>query len=175
MLDMVTRDDAIFIMSVFRFEVYGRIGGFDETLHHSEDFHFWFRAAAAGFKFAANPAPLGWYRRHEGSASSDETAMFRGMTHVFRECRRLCEASRPRETAAIDRRIVHFEQQYVKWRAKRAMLEGNFSAATGCLQEWHRLRGGVRLQLVVILWRLCPHAVLWAYRLRRTGLHCRGW
>jgi GT2 family glycosyltransferase len=173
MFDMIVHDDAIFIMSVFRREIPERIGGFDEALHHNEDYHFWLRAAAAGFKFVANPAPLGWYRRHSGSASSDEAAMLRGIVHVLRECRALCDASRARETAAIDRQIARFEQEYVKSRAKRAILDGNFHTATTYLEEWHRMRGGVRLQLMVTLSRVCPHIILWAYQLRLGRLRRR--
>jgi glycosyltransferase involved in cell wall biosynthesis len=174
LLEMVSRDDAICIMSVFRREVYERIGGFDERGRYSEDFHFWFRAAAAGFRFVANPTPLGWYRRWEGSATSNEAGMLQGMIHVFRECRGLCEGIRPREMAAIDRQIARFQEQYVKCRAKRAMLEGDVVAAPALLDEWRRLRGGLRLHFIVLLWRLCPFVLLWAYRVKQASRAHRG-
>src|SRR5262245_60474543 len=54
LLDIIRTEDSVCIMSVFRREVYDRIGGFDETLTHNEDYDFWIRAAHAGFGFLTN-------------------------------------------------------------------------------------------------------------------------
>ena len=58
---------SVFIMSVFHRRVFDTIGGFDELLRTNEDFDFWLRAALAGFTFARNDEPLGYYRRRDDS------------------------------------------------------------------------------------------------------------
>ena len=45
-------------MTVFRRRVWETIGEFDERLATNEDYDYWIRAAARGFRFARNPRPL---------------------------------------------------------------------------------------------------------------------
>src|SRR4029077_7147341 len=77
LLDLVRADDSMCILSVFRRRVADTIGGFDPVLQGSEDYDFWLRAAAAGFRIGFNRTPLGYYRRRPNSVSADVTAMLR--------------------------------------------------------------------------------------------------
>src|SRR4051812_5827779 len=85
LVEILRDETAVFIMSVFRREVYERIGGFDETFRTNEDYDYWIRAALAGFPFARNPRPLGLYRRHANSLSASEVRMITGILRVFRK------------------------------------------------------------------------------------------
>ena len=89
LIDMLEHEDAVCIMSVLRRGVYETIGGFDETMAHSEDYDYWIRAALAGFRFVQNPVPLAHYRRRADSASSDEIRDAAG------DHRRSCAARAP--------------------------------------------------------------------------------
>src|SRR4029079_11042109 len=62
LLDMIVREDAIHIFSVFRRAVFDRAGGFDKDFTGNEDYHFWLKAAAAGCRFIADFTPRGYYR-----------------------------------------------------------------------------------------------------------------
>ncbi|CAN5783385.1 hypothetical protein BH24ACI5_BH24ACI5_03140 [soil metagenome] len=81
---ILTDEEAVFIMSVFRRRVMESIGGFSPTLKTNEDFDFWLRAAHAGFRFARNSTPLGWYRVRPDSLSANEVRMLRGAVRVLR-------------------------------------------------------------------------------------------
>jgi glycosyltransferase involved in cell wall biosynthesis len=169
LLDMIENEDVIFIMSVFRRTVYDRIGGFDETRRHNEDYQFWLRAATAGFRFVANPAPLATYRRHEDSASANEPAMLAGIVQVLDELRGTCDPHGA-ECAAIDRQVTRFKQEYLASTGKRALLAGEFPAAADCFQQLYRSRGGARLAALSAITRWCPRFVRQAYQVRLAHL-----
>ena len=80
---ILTDEEAVFIMSVFRREVFERIGGFSPEFRTNEDFDYWLRAAHAGFRFRRNSTPLGWYRVREESLSADTVRMLRGALLVL--------------------------------------------------------------------------------------------
>ena len=67
---IISDEQAVYVMTMFRRRVVDAIGGFDGTLRTNEDFDFWFRAALAGYGFARNSEPLTWYRRRRGAASA---------------------------------------------------------------------------------------------------------
>jgi hypothetical protein len=91
---IIADETAIFIMTVFRRRVVDAIGGFDESFRTNEDYDYWLRAAAAGFRFARNDRPLGRYRRRDDSLSASEVRMLQGILHVYRKIRALV-AGRP--------------------------------------------------------------------------------
>lgn len=54
--------------SLFKKEMWKKLGGYDETLRHGlEDYQFWLRAVMAGYKVAVVPFPLFFYRIHSDS------------------------------------------------------------------------------------------------------------
>jgi glycosyltransferase involved in cell wall biosynthesis len=72
--------------TVIRREVYEKIGRYDEApeIQHAEDWDYWLRALAAGFRFHFTPDELCLYREHSGAATSN----FLRMSNVCAECLR---------------------------------------------------------------------------------------
>ncbi len=166
LVDMLEREDVVFIMSVFERRIFETIGGFDERLHRSEDYDFWLRAAAVGYRFIANPRPLGCYRRRAGSASTDEAAMLAGVVDVLGRVETLCGPGRVVERAAAERRRRHFEHRYLLATGKAALLKGRFARAASCFRELRRIHPTMRLAVLAAVARLAPGLLRWAYRVK---------
>jgi hypothetical protein len=157
---------AVFIMSVFRRQVYETVGGFDESLRTNEDYDYWLRAALAGFRFARNDQPLAYYRRRDDSLSASELRMLRGILTVYRN-RRADLAGRLHERGLLDRQIARFEAELSAAEARTAIEHGDFAAAGIHLAALQRSRGGALLGLARLMARWAPALLSKAYQLRR--------
>ena len=151
---MLEDETAVFIMSVFRREVYETIGGFDESLRTNEDYDYWLRAACRGFRFHRNDRPLGRYRRRDDSLSADEARMLRGIVRVLDKTRPAL-ARRPRELAILERRTAEFSQRRRVVEARLALECGNVRAALMHLAAlplggWRRLMAGWARRLAAL-------------------------
>ena len=111
--DIIERENAVCIMSVFRREVFETIGGFDPLFTGNEDYEFWIRAALAGFPILQNRQPLGAYRRRDSSLSSDEVRMLKGILRVLKEADARC-TSLPAARAAARRQIRRFQKELTR-------------------------------------------------------------
>ncbi len=172
-VDMIEHEDAVFIMSVFRREVYESIGGFNERLHRSEDYEFWLRAAAAGVAFLTHPVPLGRYRRLPGSMSSNELAMFEAIMEVLRAARGFRHRARAEELGAIDRQLEKLGVAYLLTKGKAALLRKDFVEARSHFWELYRRGGGVAFAAASVGLHVAPTAVLGAYRARLQALEAK--
>jgi teichuronic acid biosynthesis glycosyltransferase TuaG len=110
--DILSAEDSVCIMSMFRRQVFETIGGFDSRWRASEDYHFWVRAAHAGFVVIRNARPLAFYRRRPDSESSNDRRMLRGIIPMFKEIEQLC-ADRPVERAEVRRQIAAFRRRLI--------------------------------------------------------------
>ncbi|MEQ1726985.1 MAG: glycosyltransferase [Vicinamibacterales bacterium] len=173
-IDMIEHEDAVFIMSVFRREVYDAIGGFNERLHRSEDYEFWLRAAAADVTFLTHPVPLGRYRRSAGSLSANEAAMFESIMQVLRNARGFRHRARADELGAIDRQLDRLAADYLLTKGKAALLRKDFVEARSHFWELYRRGRGVSFAAASVVLRVAPQAVLRAYRARLQTLEGRG-
>ncbi|MBS1817919.1 MAG: glycosyltransferase [Acidobacteria bacterium] len=142
-LDLVTHEDSVFIMALFRRAVYERIGGFNERLYRSEDYDFWLRAAAADLRIVTHPEPLGWYRRRPDSASADQAAMFASIKDVLVRARSFRHTPRADELAAIDRKLDQLASESLLHSAKRALLRRRYSEARCHFWELYRRGKGL--------------------------------
>jgi glycosyltransferase involved in cell wall biosynthesis len=165
-LDMLEREDSVFIMSVFRREVYETIGGLNEALFRSEDYEFWLRAAATGFRFVSCPEPLGRYRRRPDSASANQSAMLETILTVLRSARGFRKRARADELAAIDRQVERFTSEWILSKGKAALLRRDFTEARGNFRELYRRGAGLQFALVAAGLAVAPTAVLKAYQAR---------
>jgi hypothetical protein len=165
LLEIIEREDAVCIMSVFRRDVFETIGGFDPALQHNEDYDFWLRAAAAGCVFVQTPTPVGLYRRRPDSKSADESTALEGILLVLEKARIFC-ADRPAELAAINRQIARFEQRDLVVKGKMALRRGEFPAAAECFRRLHERRPGLRGALLARGSRYAPSLLFWIDRLR---------
>jgi glycosyltransferase involved in cell wall biosynthesis/2-polyprenyl-3-methyl-5-hydroxy-6-metoxy-1,4-benzoquinol methylase len=165
LLNILERENSVFIMSVFRRAVIERIVGFDETLPLNEDYDFWIRAAHAGFTFIHNPVPLGHYRRRPDSISANEIQMVTGIMHVFRQAGELC-ADRPRELAAIRKQLARFEEERLLASAKANLVHWNFAAAAVDFNSLFDVRRDFSSAVIARMSRYAPGILLWAYRMK---------
>ena len=167
LLEMIEREDAVCIMSVFRREVVDAVGGLDEALRSNEDYDFWLRAAAAGFGVLQTAEPLGFYRRRPDSMSADELAMLNGITFVLTKARVAC-ADRPAELAAVNRQLHRFDCERLAVVAKAALRRGDFAAASAHFKTLHERKGGFGFGLLSAASRFAPQSLSWLDRTRRA-------
>ena len=158
---------SVFIMSVFRRRVYNVVGPFDESMRTNEDYDFWLRAAVAGFRFARNDTPLGYYRVRLDSLSADDLRMLRGILHVYTKFRPRI-ADRPYELAILDSQIDRFETEWLTAEARVALETSDFQAAREHLGALHARRGGALLAIATVLARWAPGLLARAYGLKRA-------
>jgi glycosyltransferase involved in cell wall biosynthesis len=160
-------ETAVFIMSIFRRRVYETIGGFDEFLRTNEDYDFWLRAAAAGFRFYRNDEPLGHYRQRDDSLSASELRMVRGILCVYQRLRpKLLD--RPAELAILDTQLSRFETERLAGEARMAIESGDFAAAGHHLAALHDRRGGAVVGVARLMARWAPGLLSKAYSMRRA-------
>jgi glycosyltransferase involved in cell wall biosynthesis len=166
---ILTDEEAVFIMTVFRRVVYERLGGFDEALRTNEDYDYWLRAAAAGFVFARNDRPLGRYRRGGATLSANDVRMLRGILRVFKKLRpSLLE--RPSDLAVIDRQVERFETELLAAEARAAIESGDHAMAAQRLKALRERRPGAALTIAETLARWAPVLLPMFYRARRALL-----
>ena len=160
LLDILQQEDSICIMSVFRRSVFDTIGGFDPKWKGNEDYHFWVRAALAGFQFVRNAKPLGFYRRRPDSESADERRMLHGAIGVFREIEMMCEG-RPLERAAARDQIAAFRKRLMLWELRDSFRRHR---VLNLLQPAPR---SLLLRALRAISRVWVTPLLWASELRR--------
>jgi glycosyltransferase involved in cell wall biosynthesis len=162
-------EQAIFVMSVMRRRVYETIGPFDEQLRTNEDYDYWLRAAAAGFKCCRNDRPLAHYRRRDDSLSANEVRMLRGILRVYDKTRPLL-AGRPRELEILERQCARFEAERLAAEARAAIESHDYRAAADCLSELYVRRGSAKIGVATLLARFAPALLSFVYHLRRSRL-----
>jgi glycosyltransferase involved in cell wall biosynthesis len=169
LLTILADEEAIFIMSVMRRRVYETIGGFDESLRTNEDYHYWLRAAVAGFTFARNDRPLAHYRRRDDSLSANEVRMLRGILCVYDRVRPQL-AHRPVERAILEQQYARFDAERLAAEARAAIEARDDQAAAHCLAKLYDRRGSVTIGLAMLMARFAPGLLSFAYRVRRARL-----
>lgn len=165
--DLILEENAVCIMSVFRREVFERIGGFDPRFNGNEDYEFWLRAANAGFGIIQNLRPLGYYRRRSGSVSSDEARTIEGIIRVLESV-----SSRhgpiERERGVIEYKLAQLREELVRARLRASLSRRDAKNAAVLLKDLSTLRGSVCLGVAAAITRLWPDLLLRAYGWRRA-------
>jgi GT2 family glycosyltransferase len=115
--DILADDSLHFIMAVFRREVIEAVGGFNPAFLTGEEYEMWLRAGLAGFTFARNPEPLGWYTCRPDSLSSSDTRMLEGAVRVLDHTRPLLPDGSP-ERAILDRSRARYDADLAAARAR---------------------------------------------------------
>ena len=77
-LAMIERN-IVSVLAVFPVAMWREVGGFDESMRHSEDYDFWARALFQGWEIVFQTDPQAIYRRTEGSASRASQRMWDGL------------------------------------------------------------------------------------------------
>lgn len=172
LMDLIENEQSVCIFSVFHRRVFEGVGRFDRSMSGNEDYDYWLRAAAYGFRIAFNATPLGWYRRRPDSLSANEANMLAGVQRPLRKLReRIAPGSL--ESLAIDKKLTLFEERRLVALAKAAVLDGEFSASREHLEALYRLTGRLSYRFIALLANEVPALLGWAYalkRVRRTGV-----
>jgi glycosyltransferase involved in cell wall biosynthesis len=166
-LTVLIQDEcSVFIMTVFRREVFETIGGFDETQWTSEDYDFWLRAALAGFIFRRNPRPLGRYRVRGDSLSRNRGRMIRGILQTLTKARPHClEGTDLR--SVLDTQMKRWEAELLLEEGKDALERGDVADAARRLRALRAIGGGTLVGLTAWLAEYVPPAAMLAYRARK--------
>ena len=82
-IDKLPLTDTVGACFLYRRAVHDALGGYDEDLFLVEDYDFWLRAAAAGFRYAFIDRSLYFYRVHEGSLTTRRSAQIH---HALERC-----------------------------------------------------------------------------------------
>jgi glycosyltransferase involved in cell wall biosynthesis len=169
---IITDEQAVFIMSVFRRRVYDTIGGFDDSMRSNEDYDYWLRAATAGFRFVRNDRPLGHYRRRDDSLSASEVRMVRGILRVYNKLRPAL-ADRPEELALVDAQIERFATQRLVAEARAALETGDMAVAGEHLAALYDRTGRTAILMARLMARWTPGLLSTAFQMRRARLALR--
>lgn len=161
--DLLADDSLHFIMAVFRREVVDRVHGFDPRFLTNEEYEMWLRAGLAGFTFARNPEPLGWYTCRPDSLSSSEVRMLEGALRVLAHARPSLTPDSP-ERSALDRSAARYETELATARVRDSLSRRDPSEARKYLAALHERRGGWLLALAARL----PRATVALYRVRQA-------
>ena len=164
--EILADETSLFIMAVFRREVIDHVGGFDPALLTNEEYEMWIRAALAGFAFARNPQPLGWYSCRAGSLSSIDTRMLSGILRVFAKTRPALAPGSP-ERVILERQVERFEAELAAAETRNAFARGDGRAAARHLAALRRHRAGWVLGAAQGLVDHMPSAALAAFRMRQ--------
>lgn len=162
-------EEAVFIMSVFHRSVYQTVGDFDERLRSNEDYDYWLRTAASGFRFARNDRPLGDYRRRDDSLSASDVRMLGGLLAVYRKLRPAL-IDRTEELAILDAQVARFETELLAAEARAAIDAGNRRAAVDRLRALKSRRPTVAIAIAAAVARCAPPLLPVLYRWNRARL-----
>jgi len=161
--DLLANDNLHFIMALFRRSAVDTVGGFSPMFVTNEDYEMWLRAALAGFTFARNSEPLGWYRCRPDSLSASEVRMLQGVLRVLEHTRpKLEESSREREL--LDRAAARYEARLAVAETHQTLANGDERAVRRQLTALYKRRGGWLLGLAARL----PRAAIAAYGIREA-------
>jgi glycosyltransferase involved in cell wall biosynthesis len=161
---IISDEEAVFVMTVFRRRVYETIGGFDESVKCNEDFDYWLRASLAGFRFARNAEPLAWYRRRDDSLSADAIRMLSGAVRICKRARALC-AERP-ERDLLEQQIAYYETELDAATVRHALGTGDMPAAAAALTALHVRRPSLRTAVARLLARRAAPVLAALYQLK---------
>ena len=164
--EMLADETALFIMAVFRREVVEAVGGFDPELFTNEEYKMWIRASLAGFAFTRNPTPLGWYTCRDGSLSSSETRMLRGILQVYAKTRGALAVRSP-ERAILNRQTERFAAELAAADIRESLRRGDAAEAARHLASLQAHRGGWLLGAAARFARHAPFALAAAVRMRQ--------
>jgi glycosyltransferase involved in cell wall biosynthesis len=160
-------EEAVFIMCVFHRRVYETLGDFDESLPTNEDYDYWLRAAAHGFRFRRNDRPLGYYRRRADSLSASPVKMLQGILRVYTKIRPLL-TDRPLELAILESQVVRFETERLLVEAREAIAAGNMRVAAQYLDLLRRRRRHPAATVAHFMARWTPRLLARAYQFRQA-------
>jgi glycosyltransferase involved in cell wall biosynthesis len=169
--DVLDRSFNVYIGSTFRRADFDRLGGFDETMTHAEDFDFWVRLLLTGGHARYIDEVLGEYRVRPSSASASAARMIQGNLRVYEKA--LAHLGEGPEAGVAHRMIAENHAALAFEEAVTQVAEGDIARGLPALRAAQRGRGGAVWLLAFLLWRLFPQLAPPIMRWRRRK-HSRG-
>jgi glycosyltransferase involved in cell wall biosynthesis len=166
LIDMIVREEAVNIFSVFRRTVIERVEGFDQNFTGNEDYHFWLRAAVAGCRFVGDFTPRGYYRRRTDSASANQRRMLAGILNVFNNLRPQLPAGPALQ--ALDAQVQRFTTELLMAEARECVAAGNPAGGVRFLERIPSRDRGAMLSILVALGGVWPSLLSRSYRMKRA-------
>lgn len=152
--------------ALIRAEIAHRVGGFDEEIIITEDFHFWVKVAALGVVFHYTDEVLVWYRYAEGSLSSRELRLSHMRLKAYEHLR---GAGIPTEYA-LEEKIAnryHAHAMMLWHYGRRAEARTHFRQAIECSLRLRRLRRFLIYATYVMTSKQAGALVAWLAHLRK--------
>lgn len=169
--DVLDRSFKVYIGSTFRRADFDRIGGFDESMTHAEDFDLWVRLLLLGGHARYVDAVLGEYRVRPSSASASAAKMIGGNLRVYDKA--LAQLGEGPEAGIAHRMIAENHVQLAFEEAVSQVAEGDIDRGLPALRAVQRGRGGAVWLAAFALWRILPRLAPPMMRWRRT-VNARG-
>ena len=121
-------------------EMVRAIGGFDESISHTEDWEFTCRLGMSAPDVVVDPRVGGYYRRHTGSLSTNRAATLRNYVRSLIGVHDLLRVAPRREWFGVE--LLRAEQNAYRNVLTGSSLEKELVVALRCrIQELHDLHG----------------------------------
>ncbi len=147
---------------------------FDVALWSSEDFEYWLRLSAAGFRIGYHREVLVRYRKRQASLSADPTSMARANLVALSKAMSLWPAD-SREGRSLREAVARKTAELEILRGKVALKAADTTVALDHFRRANAYHRSAKLSLVMALLRYTPALVRGAYSFReRTFSSYRG-
>jgi glycosyltransferase involved in cell wall biosynthesis len=148
-------DCTILYCALVRREIVIRAGLFDTGLRGSEDFNLWLRILRIGGRIGYHRTPVHRYRKHDGSLTSDAVWMAERILQSLDRAEESIPMS-AEEHAAAARHRRKVEREIAMLRGRGAFKAKNWAAALDHYDYAYRLSPSRKLQVVLLLSKVCP-------------------
>jgi GT2 family glycosyltransferase len=165
--DLLDRSFKVYIGTTFRRGDFDRVGGFDESMTHAEDFDLWVRLLLLGGHARYLDAVLGEYRVRPNSASASAALMIRGNLRVYEKA--LAQLGEGPEAGIAHRMIAENHALLAFEEAVTQVADGDVARGLPALRAVQRGRGGVVWLAAFALWRVAPRLAPPMMRWRRAA------
>ena len=152
--DVLDRGFGVYIGTAFRRDDFERIGGFDESMTHAEDFDLWVRLLLLGGHARYVDEVLGEYRVRPSSASASAAKMIQGNLRVYEKA--LAHLGEGPEAGIAHRMIAENHAELAFEEAAAQVADGDVARGLPALRAARRGRGGAVWLAAFLLWRLAP-------------------
>ena len=158
--------------TVARREALVRVGLFDESFGHAEDFELWLRLAKFGGRIGYQRRVLSRYRRRAGSLNSDDERMGGSVLRALAKAEQYPDIT-PAERECIEQRRRVEKARLDLIAGKKAVAAGDAEAAMRHLARANASFQSRKLSATILLLRFAPHLVRTIYRWRNRYIFGR--
>lgn len=142
-------------------------GMFEWERVRAHDFHLWVRMLRNRARIGYQKNVLLKYRVHLDSLSGNSVQRVQREIDVFRRVNNSIELDEIQE-GIVARQIAGLEADLEVERGKSYLLGEDFSAARAAFEKANKIRGSLRLRLIIALTGIAPGLLLKFYRSRRS-------